>query len=544
MQSTDETYTGRRLLQCPTQNKGTAFSEKERKGLKLEGLLPAHVSSIEEQIARRYLYFQQKQSRLDKYQFLADLQNRNEVLFYRFILEHVEEVLPCIYTPTVGDVSLDYSLYYQESRGMFLSYAMKGRLEEILSNWKYDDVRTIVVTDGERILGLGDVGVGGMTIPIGKLSLYISFGGLDPRTTLPIILDTGTNNKKLLEDPLYLGLHQPRVSPEQLYEFVEEFVQAVKKLFPQALLQWEDFAGENARVLLSRYKDRICSFNDDIQGTAAVVLSGLLAAVKKKKSTLAQEKFAIFGGGAAGMGTAEIIVDYLVQKGMSVEEARGRIYIVGRRGLVHDGLDKVVGHQKDFARNANEVAFWAEEDEETIRLLDVVEKGEITVLIGASAQKDAFDKKIVEAMCQNTDNPIIFPLSNPNTKCEAHPDDLIPWSKGSAIVATGSPYKPVEYEGKSYAIGQCNNVYIFPAFGLAASSVSTKKITQNMFLAAAEALSEKTNGGLFPAFSQLRDVTKFVAKRVIEQAIKDGEAEKPKESIQACIDKTTWDPTY
>lgn len=534
-------YKGRDVLRNPLLNKGTAFTLAEREALELTGLLPSHVSNIDEQLIRRYENFSAKHSRVAKYEFLSNLQNRNEILFYRFILEHITEMLPYVYTPTVGDVSLLYSLQYNQSRGLFISYEMQDRIEEILQGYEKKDIEVIVVTDGGRILGLGDVGIGGMVIPIGKAALYTIFGGIHPAKCLPIMLDVGTDNEDLLADPLYLGIKQRRIRGEEYDRFIDKFVKAVKKVYPHVLLQWEDFPREQAYTLLERYQHKICSFNDDIQGTAAVTLAGILAAVRKKKSTLFGEKIAIFGAGSAGIGIANIIVDYMQLIGHTHEEAIRCIYMLDRRGLIHDSLPEITPEQQKFARPSKEVEFWQTENE-MIPLSEVIEEAKITVLIGVSTHKGAFDKKVIKKMLKNTPMPIVFPLSNPNSKAEAEPADLYKWTKGSIIVATGSPFPPVEYKKITHHIPQCNNVYIFPAIGLAAAALSIKTITGKLFITAAEALSRASLPFLFPPISRLREVIREIAIEVGEAAIEDGLAAPA--PVEERIDQNMWFPTY
>lgn len=532
------------ILRDPLLNKGTAFNYEERKQLNLEAYLPPHVSSMKEQLCRRYQNFEIKNSRIEKYEFLSDLQNRNEILFYRFVLEHIDEMLPYVYTPTVGDASLLFSIQYHQSRGLFISCDMKDRIEEILQNTKRDEVEVIVVTDGERILGLGDVGVGGMVIPVGKLALYTIFGGIHPSKLLPIFIDVGTDNEKLLSDPLYIGRKSKRIRDDEYSHFLETFVSAVKKVYPNVLLQWEDFARENAESLLTEHQSQICSFNDDIQGTAAVTLAGLLAALKRKKSTFMNEKIGIYGAGSAGIGIANIIVDYMEHEGHSREEACRRIYIFDRRGLVHEGLTGTRENQKPYVRTMSEINQWSV-DENRVALSETVEFAEITILVGVSAHKDGFDESVIKKMRKNTDQPIIFPLSNPNSKAEATPKQLYDWAGEKVIVATGSPFPPVEYKGKTHPVAQCNNVYIFPAMGLAAATFKIKKITQKQFLVAAKALSEKAAPFLFPPLSRLREVTCHIAEKVGECAMEEGLADHiASDKLRPMLEKKMWFPSY
>ncbi len=502
---------GKALLFDPRWNKGTAFTKKEREQFGLMGLLPPHISSIEEQIKRRYENFKQKPTPLAKYEFLVNLQNRNEVLFYRLVLEHVEEMLPYVYTPTVGDASLDFSIMFHESRGVFISYEKKDDIELILKNSGKPEVDVIVVTDGERILGLGDVGIGGMVIPIGKASLYTLFGGVRPERILPVFLDVGTNNEFLLKDPHYIGSRKQRVVGAEYDKFIDRFVKSVRKVYPKAMLQWEDFSKEHAQALLDRYQKETASFNDDIQGTAAVVLSGLISATKMKKTKLQDEKIAIFGAGSAGLGIANLIVDYLVYQGIPKEKGYANIYLIDKEGLINNG---------PFGKAAK-----------LKTLEEVVSFFQITTLIGTSAQSRVFTENIVMSMLKSTENPIIFPLSNPNSKSEADPKDLYKWTHGKAIVATGSPFPNTP---------QCNNVCIFPAFGLLASATYLKCLPNELFLIAAESLSKMAGDKLFPEFTKLRESTKFIAgellKKVIELKL---DLTEPKS-----INEKMWFPAY
>ena len=530
------------ILDNPLINKGTAFTEEERDSLGLHGLLPYHVSTMEEQVVRRYANFMERPSQLAKYTFLSSLQNRNEILFYRLVLEHISEMLPLIYTPTVGDVSLDYSLMYHQHRGIYLSYPLKDKIEEIIANLPNQEIDVVVATDGERILGLGDVGVGGMAIPLGKLALYTLFGGIHPGRSLPIMLDVGTNNQELLNNPLYIGWRHPRVSGDEYYAFIETFVKALKKRFPKVLLQWEDFAKPHARPLLEKYRGQICSFNDDIQGTAAVVLGGILSAVKHAKKRLKQQKIAMLGGGSAGLGIANLIVRAMVQEGLSEEEARKNFYIVDIDGLIHTHLDRIDPEQMKFAHSFDEVKSWARSPHGKIALLDVIQHAKPTILIGVSAQPNAFTEDIVKTMASYTQRPIIFPLSNPTSRCEAKPDDLIRWTNGNAIIATGSPFSPVDFDGKKYHVPQCNNVYIFPGVGLGVVASGIQKVTDEMFIRAAEVLSDHSpmikdpEAGLFPDLETLRDVSRAIAIAVGTIANEKHIAER--------VDRKMWFPDY
>lgn len=540
------------ILNDSLYNKGTAFTNEEREELGLQGFLPYHVSTIEEQVKRRYSNFLSVNSDLGKYNFLSSLQNRNEVLFYRLVLEHVNEMVPLIYTPTVGTVSTQYSLQFLEHRGLYLSYPLKDQISKIIDEYSRSDIDVIVVTDGERILGLGDLGVGGMAISVGKLTLYTLFGGIHPARTLPIVLDVGTNQPNLLNDPLYIGWKNPRITGKQYDEFIDVFVQAIKKRYPQVLFQWEDFGKPHAQELLDRYRNQICSFNDDIQGTASVVLAAVLSAVKLSHGRLKDQKIALLGGGSAGMGICKQIVKAMVDEGeISEEEVRKRFYVVDVPGLLHRDLDHLDANQKLFARDPNELKSWKVKNSSKISLLDVIHNVHPTILIGVSTQANAFTEEIVTAMAKYVKRPVIFPLSNPTSHSEAHPADLIKWTKGEAIIATGSPFDPVAYEGRLYHIAQCNNVYIFPGVGLGLIATKSSYVSDQIFLEAAKVLSSHSPmlkdpyGPLFPTLDCLRDVSKKIAVQVAKQILQEKKQRITSiKNIEAQIDGVMWYPEY
>ncbi len=535
------------ILSDPLKNKGTAFTDKERDAYKLHGRLPFHVSTLDEQVERRYSNFKAQTTDLGKHLFLSALQQRNEVLFYKLVSEHVSEMLPYIYTPTVGDYSVHFSSLYTEPRGLYLSYPRRDKINEMFANIDRKDVDVIVVTDGQRILGLGDLGTGGMAIPVGKLSLYTLFGGIHPARTLPVLLDAGTDNQTLLNDPLYLGWRHKRVTGSEYDAFVELFVKSVKKKYPQALLQWEDFGKDHARPLLEKYRKKICSFNDDIQGTASVVLAALLAAVNLSHSQLHEQRIVVFGGGSAGIGICEHLVGAMVALGIPKEEALRTMYIVDINGLVHTGHSDIPPHQRPFARGLEEVKKW-NVTTKNINLLDTVKSVHPTVLIGVSAQSGVFNEEVITAMSRYTERPIVFPLSNPTTKSEGHPSDILAWTKGKAIIATGSPFSDVMYQGRSFPVAQCNNVYIFPGVGLGVVAAQAKEVTEKMFFRAAEILSlhspmlKSPAGTLFPPFEDLREISREIAIGVVEVAQKEGLAVKGNPS--KLVDATMWTPQY
>ncbi len=461
---------GRELMADPYLNKGSAFPEDERDAFGLRGLVPVHASTIEEQMERTYENFSAKTSPIEKYIFLAALQDRNEILFYRLIQEHITEMVPIIYTPTVGEACERYSHLFRRARGLYLSYPEAGPISHILDSAP-DDIAVIVVTDGERILGLGDLGVGGMGIPVGKLSLYTLCAGIDPRKTLPVLLDVGTNNQALIKDPLYLGWRHPRLELEEYDRFIDLFVQAVHKRWPRAILQWEDFAKNNAWRLLQRHKTRLATFNDDIQGTAAVTVAGILRALRIQGHLLKDQRIVIAGAGSAATGIGTLLIEALMESGLSDAKSREIIWLVDTKGLVHEGRVDLSEEKTPFAHNLGHVHDFKLDATRSIPLAAVVQAVKPTVLIGTSGQPGMFDETLVRSMAASTKRPIIFPLSNPTSKSEAKPDDLIRWTDGRAIIATGSPFSAVEWKGKKIPIGQCNNAFIFPGVGLGLTAV-------------------------------------------------------------------------
>jgi len=538
------------ILHDPLLNKGTGFTDEEREELGIVGMLPFHVSTIEEQLKRRYENFGQRKSDIAKYSFLSALQDRNETLFYRLCSEHPEEMLPYIYTPTVGDASIQFSYLYKQNRGMYISYPHRDQIEQMVENIPKERVDVIVVTDGGRILGLGDLGVGGMAIPVGKLSLYTLFGGVHPAYTLPITLDVGTNNTSLLNDPLYLGWQHERVEGEEYKDFVETFVKAITKRFPNVLIQWEDFSKQNAQPLLDRYRDRVCCFNDDIQGTAGVVMAGIFGALKGMDADLREQRIVIFGAGSAGIGIAELIKEAMKVEGISEEEAKDKIYVLGRNGLAHTGSEKLDELKKRFAQKEEKIQAWSVENHQNISLFETVQHVKPTILIGTSAQPDSFKEEIIREMKKHVARPIIFPLSNPTSKSEALPEDLMKWTKGQALIATGSPFPPVEYEGKSHVIGQCNNVFIFPGVGLGVIASTATRVTSGMFLEAAKVLSKyapilnNPYASLFPRIKELRVICRDVAIAVGKEAIKKGICTTPPKDIDHAVQANLWEPKY
>lgn len=540
---------GRALLDHPLLNKGTAFTEQERRVFGLTGLLPPAVSTQEDQLARNYANYQAKNSELERYQFLTALQDRNETLFYRLLSEHLTEMMPIIYTPVVGAACQAYSRIYHRPRGLYISIDQQDEIDTLLAS-VHENIEVICVTDGERILGLGDLGIGGMGIPVGKLALYTVCAGIHPATTLPVVLDVGTNNRELLQDPLYLGIRRERERGERYDAFIEAFVRGVSKRFPRALLQWEDFAKNNAARLLDRYRDRLCTFNDDIQGTGAVTLAAVLAAAAATGTTIGEQRIVLFGAGSAAAGIAAQIVTAMTADGLSTEAARARIWLVDSKGLVHDGrtdLDeskRLYAQPRDRLRESSSSA-------SPPSLFDVVKHARPTVLIGTAAQPGAFDAQLVREMARHVDRPVILPLSNPTSRCEALPHDLLHWTDGRALVATGSPFEPVQYAGKRIAIAQCNNAFIFPGVGLGVLAVQAPRVTDAMFVAAAHALSELSpaladrHAPLLPSVEQVREVSRHVALAVAREAQRTvGASAMSEEELARRIDEKMWVPRY
>ena len=541
---------GHELLDQPLLNKGTAFTAAERRELGLTGLLPPGVSTPEVQLARIYGNYRQKTSNLERYIHLVSLQDRNETAFYRLLNEHLVEMMPIIYTPVVGEACQAYSRIYRRPRGLYIAYPQRDSIDAALANLGPQDISIVVVTDGERILGLGDLGVGGMGIPIGKLSLYTVCAGIHPASTLPVILDVGTNNQELLNDPLYVGWRHERIRGAEYDAFVEAFVVALGKRFPRVLLQWEDFARHNAARLLERYRDRLCSFNDDIQGTGAVALAVAMAGAAAGGTRFADQRVVLLGAGSAAAGITRQLVTGMRSDGLSEDEARRRIWLVDAPGLVHSQQQDLDAFKTEFARPFDTVADWAGAPGH-IPLLEVVKRVRPTILIGAAAQPQAFNEAVVREMARHVTRPMILPLSNPTSKCEALPVDLINWTEGRALIATGSPFDDVEYQGRKIRIGQCNNAYIFPGVGLGVIAAQARRVTDAMFIAAARTLSELApvrrdpSLALVPQLREVREVAQRVAVAVAVQAQRDGVADElPDDELVRRIDATMWTPDY
>ena len=552
MKNEVSTLRGRELIDEPLGNKGTAFSEEERAKLGLYGLLPPHVDTLEEQVSREYDAYCKLPNDEEKHVFLRDIQDTNEVLFYRLVVDHLAEMMPIIYTPTVGLACQRFSEIYARPRGLFIPYPHRDRMEEMLRNFGHDDIEAIVVTDGERILGLGDQGTGGMGIPIGKLSLYVAVGGIHPSKTLPICLDVGTNNQERIDDPHYIGWRSKRITGDEYIAFVDQFVAAVKKIWPNVLLQFEDFAFQHATPLLARYRDQLCMFNDDVQGTASVALGTILSAVEAADSKLRDQTVAILGGGSAGCGIAEQIIAGMIEDGLSEQEARGRLYMVDVAGLLSDDMEGLSSFQQKLVQPAASLKDWKRTGkDQQISLEDVVREAKPTVLIGVCGHPNLFTETMIRTMASNTEHPIVFPLSNPTSRIEAAPSDIIEWSDGKALIATGSPIDPVTYKGKTHPIAQCNNTYIFPAFGLGVVAGNVTRVSDEMFreasrtLAACAADERKKTGALLPPLPSIRDVSKDIAFAVARKAQEQGNAPKTSpEELRAKIEEKFWDPAY
>ena len=548
---TEVPFSGRLLLGQPLLNKGTAFDARERRELGLLGLLPPHEDSIEEQSERCYLAYQEKPNDLERHIYLRQLQDTNETLFYFLLLGHLAEMMPIIYTPTEGLACERFSRILRRPRGLFLAYNEREHIDEILSNALQERVEVIVVTDGERILGLGDQGAGGMGIPIGKLSLYTACGGINPATTLPILLDAGTNNHERLKDPLYVGWRHERLAEPEYDDFVDLFVRAVERRFPGVLLQWEDFAQSNAIRLLERYREKVCTFNDDVQGTAAVVTGSLLAAVSAARGRLCDQTIAIVGAGSAGCGIAEQLVAAMTEQGLPESDARARMFLCDRPGLMHDGLTGLREFQRKLAQKRERVESWREGDSGQLGLLEVILNARSTVLLGVSGQPGIFTEEITRAMASRVERPIIFPLSNPNSRAEAAPADLIAWTDGRALVATGSPFDDVGFRGRNIPIAQCNNSYIFPGLGLGVRAAGAVRVSDGMFMAAARALAacspavDDPLAALLPPLSEARRVARSIALAVALAAVSEGLAKwRPAEELESRVDATMWWPRY
>ncbi|WP_168414956.1 NAD-dependent malic enzyme [Acinetobacter indicus] len=543
-------YAGNTLLELPLLNKGGAFTEEERRHFNLHGLLPHAIESIEEQSQRSYQQYVSFNDAINKHIYLRNIQDTNETLFYHLIEHHLSEMMPIIYTPTVGEACQRFSDIYRRHRGIFLAYPDRGHIDDILQNVNKKNVKVIVITDGERILGLGDQGIGGMGIPIGKLSLYTACGGISPAYTLPITLDVGTNNPQLLDDPIYMGWNQPRITGDEYYAFVDEVIAAIQRRWPKALIQFEDFAQNNAMPLLNKYRDQICCFNDDIQGTAAVSVGSLIAASRAAGKQLKDQVVAFLGAGSAGSGIAEQIIAQMMYEGLSDAEARARVFMVDRFGLITENQPNLLDFQRKLAQPPERVAAWGNVDD-MISLLDVVKHAKPTVLIGVSGQPGLFTEEIIRTLTENCERPIVMPLSNPTSRVEAVPADILQWSEGKALIATGSPFAPVNYHGKIYHISQCNNSYIFPGIGLGVVASGATRVTDSMLMASSNALADCSpmlldpTADLLPDLNEIQKVSKIIAFKVAKAAMLAGVAPVISDELLAeAIEANFWKPEY
>ena len=542
---------GINLLDTPVLNKGTAFTEEERTRFGLHALLPPHAETLDEQVGRAYEAFQKKDNDLERHIYLRALQDTNEVLFYRLLLDRIEEMTPLVYTPTVALACEQFSHIYRRPRGLFISYPLRDSIPQLLRNRPNEDVDVIVVTDGERILGIGDQGVGGLGIPIGKLSLYTLIGGIHPERTLPIVLDVGTNNPERLKDPEYFGWRHERVTGQDYFDFIDQFVQAVKQELPHTCLQWEDFATPHARPILNRYRNDLLTFNDDIQGTAAVALGAVLAAVKVTRKSLNDQQIVMFGAGSAGIGVADGLRAAMKGEGLPDEDARTRFWVLDKEGLLHTGRKDLTPEQAVYAQPEIATSTFPRTSNGHIGLADVIAKIDATILIGLSTVGGAFSEAIVREMARKAERPIIFPLSNPTPKSEAKAEDLIHWTDGRALVASGSPFPPVSYGGRNIKIPQCNNVYIFPAMGLGVVASRATRVTEPMMLAAARALGANSpalkdpSAPLLPPLTDIRQAAAEIAFAVGIEAQKGGVAPQlGQDELRRRVQETQWSPAY
>lgn len=538
---------GRQLLKDPFLNKGTAFTAEERRAFGIEGRLPPRIETLEEQIVRMYEQYSACKTNLEKYVFLREVQDYNRIQYYALVKRYLEEMLPIVYTPTVGEAIQEFSYIYREPRGLVVTESNYRDLDTILSSYA-GTTKLAVVTDAEGILGIGDQGFGGIAICMGKLTLYSLAAGIRPIETLPVLLDFGTNNKKLLENPFYLGVRQPRTRGAKYFEMIDAFVSAFKKRFPEAMLQWEDFSKSTAFDVLARYRDSIPSFNDDIQGTGAMALGGLMAATQQGK-TLTEQVFLVSGAGAGGIGVASQIMYGLMHLGLTQEQAKERIYVLDSRGLILSDREGLEPYKMIFAHDREKLVGWSYASENP-NMMDVVRNAKVTALMGLSGQGGSFNQRIIEAVMENTPRPIVFALSNPTDLTEILPKDAICWSDARAIVATGSPFDAVEWKGKTHHIGQGNNTFVFPGIGWGVIAAGASSINQEMMTAAAIALSTQVTperleqGAVFPPISDLEKVTDVVARAVAEAAFSSGVATHTREVMDAQLAKRNWEPIY
>ncbi|WP_411349767.1 NAD-dependent malic enzyme [Paenibacillus sp. WLX2291] len=542
---------GKDVLANAILNKGVAFTAEERDELHLNGILPPTILTLDQQMNRVYEQIKSEPSDLRKNIMLNDLSNRNAVLYYRLLSQHLSELLPIVYTPTVGQAIQEYSQHYHTPGGVYLSIDNMDGIEEAFHNSGVQpgDIDLIVATDAESILGIGDWGVGGINIAIGKLAVYTAAAGINPGRVLPVVLDAGTNNKKLLEDPLYIGNRHERIRGEQYEQLVDRYVEVARKLFPEALLHWEDFGNVNARNIINKYGDQFLTFNDDIQGTGAVTLAAIISGVQVSGTPLQEQRILVFGPGAAGIGNADQIRDAMIKTGLSEQDAEQRFWAYDYRGLLTDQTEGVLDFQKPYVRDHDEVKDWDTDEDGKISLLEVIRQVKPTILLGTSGVKGAFSEEIVKEMAKHVERPIIMPMSNPTSLAEAVPSDLLKWTDGNVLIATGSPFPPVEYNGVTYDIGQANNAFIFPGLGLGAIVTKAKVFTRGMFTAAADAVahavdSSKPGASLLPHVKGLHQVSHDVAIAVARAAIQDQVARHVPDDIEQAIQEAAWEPAY
>ena len=545
-------YAGPSLLETPLLNKGSAFSGRERLNFNLIGLLPPRYENIEEQVKRAYMQYKSFDQPINKHIYLRAVQDNNETLFYRLLNEHLVEMLPIIYTPTVGEACEHFSDIYRSARGIIASYEERQFMDEILRSVTKDRVKVIVVTDGERVLGLGDQGVGGMGIAIGKLSIYTSCGGISPAYTLPVALDVGTNNKTLLNDPYYMGMRHPRIEKAEYDAFVDNFINAAQKRWPGVLIQFEDFAQPNAMPILQRHRENVCCFNDDIQGTAAVTLGTLLSACRKKGESLSNQKVIFVGSGSAGCGIAELIINAMVIEGLTDSQARARVFMVDRIGLLTQGMTDLLDFQERLVQFSSALKEWKlTSGSAYANLMDVISNTQASILIGVSGKPGLFTEEVIRQMLASCPRPIILPLSNPSQHVEAHPQDVVTWTDGKAIVATGSPFEEVEHNGKPFEISQCNNSYVFPGVGLGVISCKAKLVSDEMLMVASTTLAELSPGqedqssAVLPPLTALPQISRKIAFKVAKAAIaQDLAREMTDDELLASIKRNFWTPAY
>lgn len=547
----ETSLSGKALLTIPQLNKGTAFTHNERDAFGLVGKLPNRVETLDEQVKRALIQYNSYQTRLQQNIYLNNLHDRNQIIFYKLISEHLAEMLPTIYTPIVGTAVKRYSHEYRQPRGLYVGHNDKHNLDKILENRSNPEVELIVVTDGEGVLGIGDQGIGAIDIPVAKLMVYSLCGGIDPTHTLPIFLDVGTNNQALLADPMYLGCRHNRIDVDEYDDFIDLFVEKIKHYFPKAFLHWEDLGRGNAQRILDRYQNELCTFNDDIQGTGAVALAALLAACKVTDTPLTEHQIVVFGAGSAGTGISEQILDAMVELGLSRKKALKHFWLIDRDGVLQECHNNLTEGQKTYARNSDDFQDWKVSNPDKVSLMETVRHVKPTILIGCSAQTGAFSQDIIETMSKHCKRPIIFPLSNPDDKCEAQPKDILHWSEGRALIATGTAFPQIEYQNRMLAIAQCNNALVFPGIGLGIKAVQASRLSKEMIYHAAETLSKHAPSRkdsflpLLPSLNNAKIVAKDIAVAVANLAIKKGLATiNQEEDIEKLIDSSFWEPRY